>query len=288
MLPVLIRPGKLGDVVLLGAVSAALGECVVATNRRYHGIASRLTGVRRVIELDAVRQESGALVDLQGSLRSRWLCRGRAHRTIHKRSLRRRLWLHTGHPAAPRPTVPELYAEAAGVRPAPLPWIGLPSEPRTTLGLAPGAAFGPKRWAAERFAAVGRAWSGPVTVFGGPGEQALVSAVAGAIPGARALAESGFDATLAALPALAAMVAGDTGLMHIAGAAGVPVVALFGPTHPADGFWVYRGAVVQRDLRCRPCALHRVERCRVGHHGCMDSTPEAVLRAIASTRAPSS
>jgi ADP-heptose:LPS heptosyltransferase len=278
---VLIRPGRLGDVVLLGGVTAALGDCVVATETRYAGVAARLRGVSRVIGLDQVRSEAGLLVDLQGSLRTRWLCRGRPHRTIHKRSVRRRLWLRTGFPDPPRPTVPAVYAEAAGARALPPPWIAVDRVSRDTLGLAPGAAFALKRWKPEGFIEVGRAWRGPVTVFGGPGEEALVTRVAAGIPGARVLVETGFSETLTALASVKVMVAGDSGLMHLAGATGAAVVGLFGPTHPHDGFWVYPGEAMGRDLPCRPCALHRVQRCRVGHHGCLAIGAAEVIAAVA-------
>ncbi|MEZ4321045.1 MAG: glycosyltransferase family 9 protein [Myxococcota bacterium] len=286
MLPVLIRPGRLGDVVLLGAVTGSL-PCVVATEDRYAPLAARLKGVERVIPLASVRDEPGLLVDLQGSLRTRWLCRGRAHRTIHKRGLRRRLWLRTGWPDPPRPDVPHVYAEAAGVPVAPLPWIEVPDRPRTALGIAPGAAFAPKRWRPDHFSALGRQWDGPVTVFGGPGEEGLVRFVSAGIPGSRRVIEAGFTETIDALASVAVMVAGDTGLMHLAGATGARVVALFGPTHPSDGFFVYPGTALGRTLPCRPCALHRVDRCRVGHHGCMAHPVDDVLAAVrASGRSP--
>jgi len=120
-----------------------------------------------------------------------------------------------------------------------------------------------------------------VHVLGGPGEEALVAEVAAAVPGSVATCEAGFERTLDVLAGCAVAVAGDTGLMHLAGACGVAVVALFGPTHPDDGFFVYpRGSVVERDLPCRPCTLHRIEACPKGHHGCMDISVDEVWKAV--------
>ena len=276
MTPVLVRTGQLGDLVLLGAVTKALGRCAVATEPRWFSLVRRLDGVDTVLHW---RAAPAGCVDLQGSQRTRWALRGRTRRRIHKRSLRRRLWLRTGWSSLRRPSVPELYAEACGIAPAPLPWIRVPTRARDTLGLAPGAAHGPKRWAVDRFAAVGRAWSGPVVVFGGPGEAPLVSAVAAGISGARVVVERGFEQTLDALASVRVMVAGDTGLLHLAGATGARVVGLFGPTHPDDGFWVYPGVALGQSPSCRPCALHRVRACRVGHHACMDVSVEQVVGA---------
>jgi len=274
---VLLRRSSLGDVVLLGSITAAVPRPVrVVTDPRYMGVAARLRGVDEVIRWgDPV--PSGRVVDLQGSLASRRMAA--ASRRIRKRSLRRRLWLWWGGPA-PRPDVPHLYAEAAGVRPRPPPWIDVPRQPRTALALVPGAAWEPKRARRDHLVACGEAWDGPVVVLGGPGEQRLVEELASALPDARPLVEEGFEQTLDALAGARVCVSGDTGLMHLAGAAGVPVVGLFGPTHPDDGFFVYPGEVVQRSLVCRPCTLHRVRRCRMGDLACHEVPSQRVVEAM--------
>ncbi len=275
---ILMRKGALGDVVLLGAVTGQLeGRVIVATDLRYAEVAERLPGVNRVVAWPA-RGLSGRRIDLQGGLRG-WRVAPMAHH-VRKHSIRRRLRLW-GVPLAPRPSVPEIYGAALGVVPAVLPWINLPRRSRDTLGLAPGAAWEPKRWSISGLAHVGRSWAGPVVVFGGPGEQALVSSLVEAIPGAIGVCERGFQQTLDWLPRVRVMVAGDTGLLHLAGATGAKVVGLFGPTHPDDGFWVYPGEVVQRALSCRPCTLHRVARCPLEHHDCMALSPADVAAAVA-------
>ena len=270
---VLLRKGALGDVVLLGSVTSE--PSVVVCDRRWMPIARKLRGVVDVAEWGTV--PSGRVIDLQGGLRGRRMAPFAPR--IRKRSIRRRMRLWTGF-GPRRPTVPELYAEAVGVTPRSTPWIdGYVGG--DALALIPGAAFGPKRWAAERFAEVGRAWDGPVYVLGGPGEEELVGSVVSSVGTAEGIVENGFTETLSALSVCRAAVAGDTGLMHVAGALGVPVVALFGPTHPHDGFWVYPGRVVQREVACRPCSLHRVERCWVGDHRCLDIPSGAVIEELA-------
>lgn len=274
---ILLRKGALGDVVLLGSVTAAIaGPVTVVTAPRYAPIARRLVGVDEVLPWDAPLP-AGRVVDLQGGLRGVW--RAPFADRVHKHGLRRRLRLWTGLGAA-RPDVPRIYARAVGVDPARPPWIrGGPLG--DALALLPGASVPLKQWAVERFAEVGRAWGGQVIVFGGPGEAALVAAVVGGVPGAEAVVDEGFDATLAALGRCRVAVANDSGPMHLAGALGLPVVALFGPTHPDDGFFVYPGEVVQRGgLRCRPCALHRPERCRVGDRRCLDLPSRDVIAAV--------
>lgn len=287
---VLFRKGSLGDVVLLGAVTAVVPRPVtIVTAKPWMEVASSLRGVTRVVDWEDTPTHAalrGARFDLQGSLGSRSVA-GPVDGRIDKHSIRRRLRLWWG--AAPRrPTVPELYGAACGVVPVRPPWIDVPRAERDALVLGPAASCAPKRWPPERLAELGRAFSGPVVVLGGPDDGALVEAVAGAIPGAAAVAERGFTQTLSWLSRAKVAVTADSGLMHLAGAVGVPVLALFGPTHPDDGFWVYRGEVLQRDLACRPCALHRVTSCPLGDQQCTDVSAGAAAAALARVCAGSS
>lgn len=279
MRPVLLRRSALGDVVLVGAVAKALGEVGFVTDARYVPLVERMIGVVRAMAWEDPhwRRSPGPLVDLQGNLRSRiaapWA------RRIRKQGLKRRLRLWTSWVGS-RPSVTALYGAACGVEPAPPPWFRIPERTRDTLALLPGAAWPLKRPRAEALVAAGRAWPGPVVVLGGPGEEVEVASVADHVPGAEALVERGFDRTLDWLARTRVALGGDSGAMHLAGACGARVVALFGPTHPDDGFFVHEGEALGRELPCRPCSLHRVRRCRAGHHGCMDLPVDRVLEAV--------
>lgn len=67
------------------------------------------------------------------------------------------------------------------------------------------------------------------------------------------------------------LVTNDCGAMHIAVALGVPVVAIFGPTTAALGFYPYNrhDIIVEKNLPCRPCGRHGSRRCPKKHFGCM-------------------
>lgn len=96
-----------------------------------------------------------------------------------------------------------------------------------------------KRWPAESFAALARGIARgvhrPVVVTWGPGEEALAGRVCALSDGSARLAPP--TASLLELVELlrvaAVFVSADTGPMHLAAAAGVPCVALFGPKDPA-------------------------------------------------------
>jgi ADP-heptose:LPS heptosyltransferase len=103
----------------------------------------------------------------------------------------------------------------------------------------PGAAFGARRWPADRFGAVARTLADRghhVVVTGGADEVELgltVAALAG-LPAESVLAGSTDLAQLAAAVAGASLVvSGDTGVAHLASAFATPSVVLFGPTSPS-------------------------------------------------------
>lgn len=282
---VLWRRSALGDVVLLGAVTAALADpVVIVTAPEWVPVATRLINVARVVpwpkdaDIAALRDAAGLgrHVDLQGSWRSRRTVLADAR--LDKRSVARRLRI-LGLSAG-RPPITALYGEACGVKPVAPPWIDVPRRDRTALAVIPGAAWATKQWGADRYAAVARAWRGPVVILGGPDDAALCAEVAAAVPGAKVVCERGFDATIDALAGASVAVGGDTGLVHLAAACGARPVALFGPTHPDDGFAAWPGEVVSVARWCRPCTLHGRASCPLGHHACMAIAVESVVAAV--------
>jgi heptosyltransferase II len=79
-------------------------------------------------------------------------------------------------------------------------------------------------------------------------------------------------------------VANDSGAMHLAGAIGTPIVALFGPTREAETAPLTRAGgraeVLLNPVWCRPCMLRE---CPIDHR-CMRDLPPA--RVLASVIAP--
>jgi heptosyltransferase-2 len=68
------------------------------------------------------------------------------------------------------------------------------------------------------------------------------------------------------------LITNDSAPLHLATAVGTPLVALFGPTVPEQGFGP-RGArdlaLGHAGLACRPCSAHGPKVCPLGHHRCM-------------------
>jgi lipopolysaccharide heptosyltransferase I len=145
---------------------------------------------------------------------------------------------------------------------------GLGGKP--VVALHPGVSgFGDlKRWPAERYSALARRLRDECSARGlvtwGPGERELAESVVAGSQGAAVLAPAqGSLLELAAVyQACDALVAGDTGPLHLAAALGVPVVGLYGSKDPAIyGPWNGRtgepAAVVWKQVHCSPCRLRR-------------------------------
>jgi lipopolysaccharide heptosyltransferase I len=155
----------------------------------------------------------------------------------------------------------------------------------------PGAAWPNKRWPADRFGALAtaihKAHGLRSLVLWGPGEEKLASAVVDASAGAADLSPATSIVDLFAIASRAAvLVSGDTGPLHIAGAVGTPVVALFGPTYSErNGPWSGEDITVSRTDRCS-CLYKR--KCRT-KSPCMqdigvDDVSEAVRIRLARGR----
>ncbi len=133
-------------------------------------------------------------------------------------------------------TAPEDNARAAALLPEGRPW----------LVLGPTANWHRKVWPAERFAELALRLTAPdgalpgagIAILGGPGDQerSMATPVLTALPQALDLVGKLDLPEVAAVLARAAMFIGnDSGLMHLAAAAGVPTLGLFGPT-PSDEY----------------------------------------------------
>ena len=82
---------------------------------------------------------------------------------------------------------------------------------------------------------------------------------------------------VAAIDQSLVLVTNDSAPMHVAVARGTPVVAIFGPTTPRQGYGPYtdRAVVVERELACRPCSRHGGAQCPIGTHACMKEISHA-------------
>jgi len=103
--------------------------------------------------------------------------------------------------------------------------------------LNPGAGWGAKQWAPERYGEVAKHLAHRLQlrslINAGPGEDDLVRSAQSASDGAAQPISCSPVELVHILRGACLFIGGDTGPMHLAAAMGVPVVAVFGPTDPA-------------------------------------------------------
>jgi lipopolysaccharide export system permease protein len=267
-----ITSNRLGDAVLTSGLLAHLVDAhsgarlTIACGPIPAPLFRSLPGLERLIPLakrrwaghwlDLWRQVAGTrwdlVVDLRDSAVSRLV---RAGRRVTYRSAGHRL-----HKVA------ELgRLLALDPPPSPTIWTDAAAEAEATrlmpggewLSLAPAANWTGKEWPAERFAELADRLTGPagplagarVAVLAGPGEAERCRPVLERLGPSRALDLVGRTDPLTAAACLKRarlFVGNDSGLMHLAAAAGTPTLGLFGPT-PSDiyGPWGTHAALVK-------------------------------------------
>lgn len=293
-----------------------IDRCLAAPRLRAATAFPRLLRALRAARYDAA-------IDFQGLLKSAVLARAAGARRVIgfgpgqlRERAARLLYTETPDVGSPAHVIHKNLALAAALgaaqRPAEFPLADPQSDAveraRQALGgaqggefalLNPGAAWASKRWPAERFGALAdrlrRERGLPSIVAWGPGERELAERVVAASDTAAAAAPPTGIADLVALSrAATVMVAGDTGPLHVAAAAGAPVVGLYGPSDPRrNGPWSAADRVVSRCGAChcrrdRPAAAGVVRRCTRAE-SCMAAIPvdevaAAVQRRIGGAR----
>jgi heptosyltransferase II len=157
---------------------------------------------------------------------------------------------------------------------------------RALVALAPVAAYGPaKEWPPERYAALADILAdrhgAECVLVGGIDDRPQCEQIAARCRSGALVAAA--ETTVGELIALLSLCHGfagnDSGCMHLAGALGVPTVAIFGSTNPArTGPMGSHCRIIYRALECSPC-LQRT--CRFGHYNCLrDIAAEEVAGAL--------
>lgn len=162
----------------------------------------------------------------------------------------------------------EEAASILGLAPTPDPVLWVSDETRakaaeilpetdTWLAVCPSASAPYKVWPGDKFAALLERLTGPdgamagakIAIFGGPGDKAAADPIHAALPADRIrdlTGELDLDIVAAALHRPRLYIGNDSGLMHIAAAAGTPTLGLMGPTDTRlYGPWGDKTAVVR-------------------------------------------
>jgi heptosyltransferase-2 len=168
---------------------------------------------------------------------------------------------------------------------------GIASDP--FVALAPGSAWGTKRWPYYIELAKRLAVDYKVAIVGSKADSAIAKEISDALPPDTVIDATGVLPLLASAELIGraqAIVTNDSAPQHLASAMGTPTLTIFGPTVPEFGFGplAERNAVAGHDkLNCRPCDRHGPERCPLGHWRCMrELSPEYISSLLTEVLNP--
>jgi lipopolysaccharide heptosyltransferase II len=152
------------------------------------------------------------------------------------------------------------------------------------IAFASGAAYGSaKCWDPERYAELAdrltAAFDADVILFGAAQESGMAARIAGAMRG-RVFNLVG-TTSIGELPALLStcrlFIGNDSGAMHVAGAVGIPVIGIFGPSDPeGTRAMTPRFTLIREPVECSPCFLRK---CPIDHRCMMRISVEHVFAA---------
>ena len=160
------------------------------------------------------------------------------------------------------------------------------------LGIAPFAQHLQKMWPFDRFAPLLEQLyaeqSLTIFLFGGPSDIAQLESLRQRFPQAILVAgQLSMAAELALIRRLNGMLCMDSGNMHLAALSNVPVLSIWGATHPDAGFGPWgQGdeAILQIStdvLTCRPCSVFGNKPCWRGDLACLnDISVESVAARV--------
>lgn len=193
------------------------------------------------------------------------------------------LGLPAGAPMPPPVPRPKLTVRPENRRQL-LDRLGLTLD-RPVVAFMPGAAYGPaKRWPAEYFSELAKAWIGKgcrVWIFGSRDDAEVGERIrAGAGEGVHDLCgATRLEDVIDLLPLATCVLTNDSGLMHVAAAVSSRIFAIYGSSSPRYTPPLSDTAtILYENLSCSPC-FERV--CPLGHTDCLRKiVPERVLESM--------
>ena len=154
-----------------------------------------------------------------------------------------------------------------------------------TVALCPGAAYGKtKRWPLEHFSTLAKLLleqGFQVILLGGKQEQEYGDHINANNKCLNFIGKTSIAETIDIMGQVDAVVANDSGLMHMAAALKKPVIAIYGSTLPSFAPPLSKKAIsVWQEISCRPC---KQRTCPLKHYNCLENiSPKTVMSKIVS------
>lgn len=163
------------------------------------------------------------------------------------------------------------------------------SQDEILVGVAPGAKWENKRWGEGNFTEAIRVVNNRIkakfVLIGGKEDEELIKGLKNLTKDINFIEAIGlsFPQLSGIISRCQVILTNDSGPMHMAVALKVPVVAIFGPTHPKLGFFPLgeKDVIFCADVECSPCSLHGKKRCYKKSKICMEQiSPEMVTDKV--------
>lgn len=156
------------------------------------------------------------------------------------------------------------------------------------IGFCPGSRHFTKQYPKDYFIQLGEQLNNvgyKIALFGGKDDRELCNEISNKIKNAIDLSTDNDILQIARdMQECKAIVCNDSGLMHIASAVKVPLIAIFGSSVKEFGFAPYKAKsiiVENESLKCRPCSHIGRESCPKKHFKCMlEIKPEIVFQNL--------
>ncbi|MCX5871004.1 MAG: glycosyltransferase family 9 protein [Deltaproteobacteria bacterium] len=314
----LIRPGGIGDAVLLAPTIKALKKkfpeaaITVLAEKRNAGVFALIPGVTKVLRYDVPREFIAAFrlkpdltIDTEQWHRlSAVVARLTGAGTLigFGTNERARLFHHAipySHDDYEAASFMRLLTPLGIAQPVSLatPFLSVPAtaqaraiqilaplEGQPFIVLFPGASIPERRWGADRFGQVAASLASrgyKIVIVGGKENMATATSITANSNGLNLAGQTNLAETAAIIGQSAMLISGDSGILHIGVGLGTPTVSLFGPGIAPK--WAPKGLqhrVLNHHLPCSPCTTFGyTQKCR--HHAkCIQEiTPDEVVQA---------
>ena len=262
----LIRFSAIGDLLLTAPIIRELkkegAHVTLLVKDRFRTAALLIDGVDEVLSwerykkalIEGASDEYHRIIDLQGTSQSKRFARRikLPRATFKKPYLRRSLLLLTRSEKFALTPVVERYAEAAGVMLSKDKVSFNLTEPASIFGkivaVIGGSHAGKRLSAAQWLEILHPQPSQELVLLGGPGDRELAQEIKAELPQCADATHTSIEQGLAIIAEAKLVISGDTGFMHAASLMHVPLVSLWGATHPMLGFGPWPPQDNQREV----------------------------------------
>jgi heptosyltransferase II len=164
---------------------------------------------------------------------------------------------------------------------------GINIEKDKIVAIAPGSIWATKRWPEEYYRELCAILSRSgyyLFIIGGESDKILAECIANNVKNVFNVCGISILQTYELLKKCDLLISNDSAPVHLASAANIPVIDIYGPTIPIFGFYPLNASSIClgiEGLKCRPCGRHGAKKCPIKSFDCMTNiTIATVIDAV--------